>query len=496
MVNSNVAADGKLYLRTAGHECFHVIEEWNPKAATELTEKVINYLKQSEGYNYSEQVKRYANSYGLDETTDEGLALIHSEMAADSMFDVFSNEKSIKDIVTENRTLAQKIKDFLTDLISELRGMINHFHASEEMNALRNQTKALEDINASFISALSSATETMQKTLQNEQKNNASRTKTTENAKNSTQHNGVRYSIKKTSKMPYANQIEQIENQQLNGSNSLYIGIPSAQLQSAGFSNNPFAMNQTDYRKSRRRKSKNENYSKHAVKRKFFEELPRRINGAVMFIDNGDKVTVITDGLMADKKGVPSYIIAGVLKNQPMDDGFVNQVKSVYPLDDFIEQISKAAEAGKLVIINKNKANDLLAPIGIQSSERSRIINLAKDSISQNPEKSSETDTKNRRSIKLTQKAQQVLDENPELKNAFQNLQNELGLTKGFVPEGKTIHKYAAQLKKDNPCSMNVSEIESDLREIYSVLSSMSGSEGYEYAADLTLNLAKKNARQ
>lgn len=35
----------------------------------------------------------------------------------------------------------------------------------------------------------------------------------------------------------------------------------------------------------------------------------------------------------------------------------------------------------------------MLAPIGIQPSQRSRIINLAKDSISQNPEKSSGTDT-------------------------------------------------------------------------------------------------------
>ncbi len=685
----SLEADGKLYLRTAGHECFHIIEEWNPEAATELTEKVINYLKQTEGYNYTEQVQEYGRRYGVDANTNEGLALIHSEMAADSMFDVFSNEKFIKSLVTENRTLAQKIKDFLTDLISELREMITHFHASEEMNALRKQTVVLEDINASFISALEAATKNMQETLSDKTKNTATK-------------DGVRYSIKKTSKMPYANQIEQIENQQLNGSNSLYIGIPSAQLQSAGFSNNPFAMNQSDYRKSRRKSSPNKNYSKHAVKRKFFEQLPQKLNEAVMFIDNGKKVTVVTDNLMIDTNGNPSYIVAGVWKNQPMDDGYINQIKSVYPLDDFIKRITESAESGNLVIINKNKANDLLAPIGIQPSQRSRIINLAKDSISQYSEKSSEIDNqyfeavecgdmetaqklveqvakengydspllyhgtlnfgftefdiskgfifatsdnalvstysavdgsrsltdlkynqddnpendirrgnyalyaklgkslvldcerknyenlfniksnlveseentelikeleklhvtddmarlakaygydsvvfKNiedtghfsysemvgdvyvlfdssdvksadtvtydgdgniiplsqrfnednkdiRRSIKLTQKAQQVLDENPELKNAFQNLQNELGLTKGFVPEGKTIHKYAAQLKKDNPSNVSVAEIESDLREIYSVLSSMSGSEGYEYAADLTLNLAKK----
>ena len=84
-----------------------------------------------------------------------------------------------------------------------------------------------------------------------------------------------------------------------------------------------------------------------------------------------------------------SYIVSGVWKNQPMDYATVNIVKSVYPLDDFVKQITKSADNGTLVIINKNKANDLLAPIGIQPSQRSKIINLAKDSISQNSEKSS-----------------------------------------------------------------------------------------------------------
>ena len=66
---------------------------------------------------------------------------------------------------------------------------------------------------------------------------------------------------------------------------------------------------------------------------------------------------------MRKNKGlVPAYIVAGVWKNQPMDDVTVNIVKSVYPLDDFVERITKSANNGTLVIINKNKANDLLAP--------------------------------------------------------------------------------------------------------------------------------------
>ena len=57
-----------------------------------------------------------------------------------------------------------------------------------------------------------------------------------------------------------------------------------------------------------------------------------------------------------------SYVIAGVWKNQPMESDTVNQVKSVYPLDDFAQQITSAAESGKLVVTNKKRLNKCLPP--------------------------------------------------------------------------------------------------------------------------------------
>lgn len=188
-------ADGKLYLRTAGHECFHLIEEWNPAEAEKLTEKVIGYLKNTEGYDYSARVTEYAKRYGVNANTADGLKLIHSEMAADSMFDVFSNERFVKDLVEKNRTLAQKLKDILQNFLKQLRNMISEFKGSAEMNTLREQTEVLEEIRSSFHNALRVASTEMQKNLQNEQKNSASRTDITEKAENGAQNNGVRYSF-------------------------------------------------------------------------------------------------------------------------------------------------------------------------------------------------------------------------------------------------------------------------------------------------------------
>ncbi len=115
----------------------------------------------------------------------------------------------------------------------------------------------------------------------------------------------------------------------------------------------------------------------------FFEKLPEHMANAPMLIDNGDKVTVITDYAMQDTEGHASYVIAGVWKNQQMENDTVNLVKSVYPRNNLAAHIEKAAEAGKLVITNKDKAEQMLATIGEQYSKVSRIVSLARETLSQ-----------------------------------------------------------------------------------------------------------------
>ena len=201
---------------------------------------------------------------------------------------------------------------------------------------------------------------------------------------------GVRYSIKKTSSIPYNEQLMQIENAKLNGSNSLYIGRVFSHTET-GFSDAPFAMNQSDYRKSRRSTAKNESRSSHGVSYSFFEEMPQNLSLAPMFIDNGTKVSIVTPYKMDDTKGADSYVIVGVWRDQAMENDIVNQIKSVYPLDNFYDRMKAAAEAGKLVVTNRNKAEQMLATIGIQTSEVSRILNLAKSRLSQQEENVKDT---------------------------------------------------------------------------------------------------------
>lgn len=89
---------------------------------------------------------------------------------------------------------------------------------------------------------------------------------------------------------------------------------------------------------------------------------------------------------MKDTKGNKSFVVVGLWQNQEMESDKVNLVKSVYPLDDISQRIINNAEQNKLIVINKNKAKNILATIGIQPSEVSRILNLSNNSLSQGNE--------------------------------------------------------------------------------------------------------------
>ena len=349
-VNGYVTKDGitvnidsnKALNSIVGHEITHVLEGTELYAALKVS--ITEYAK-SKG-EYQSRLDELTKLYEGVEDAD-----VSAELTADLVGDyLFTDEDFINHLSTTNRNVFQKIYD-------EIKYLYKVATAGSK------QARELEKVKRAFDKAYR------------------------EGGKASSDID-TKYSIRMTSKMPYNEQLQLIEKGRMNGSNSLYIGNPSNELQSVGFSDAPFAMNQSDYRKSRRESAKNKNYSSHAVPYEFFEKMSQYLSEAPMLIDNGTKVSIVSDYAMKDTKGNDSYVIAGVWANQSMESDTVNQVKSVYPLDDFIERITRSAEQGKLVLINKNKAEQMLATIGIQPSEVSRIINLTKSIISQNSEKS------------------------------------------------------------------------------------------------------------
>lgn len=147
-------AEENAYLRTAGHELYHYIEDWNSTAAGELREYVIGKLKESENYDYEGRVKELRKLY-----EGFGKADIEAEIVAESMFDVF-DEKTIRELVNENRPLAVKIQSWIRGFLESIEKALTAIGLkSPEVRALEGDAEALEKISGMFKSALEDAKE-------------------------------------------------------------------------------------------------------------------------------------------------------------------------------------------------------------------------------------------------------------------------------------------------------------------------------------------------
>lgn len=147
-------AEENAYLRTAGHELYHYIEDWNSTAAGELREYVIGKLKESENYDYEGRVKELEKLY-----EGYGQEDIEAEIVAECMFDVF-DEKTIRELVNENRPLAVKIQSWIRGFLESIEKALTALGLkSPEVRALEGDTEALEKISGMFKSALEGAKE-------------------------------------------------------------------------------------------------------------------------------------------------------------------------------------------------------------------------------------------------------------------------------------------------------------------------------------------------
>ena len=360
-------ADGNLLLRTAGHELYHHVENYASDQAQQLSDYVVSALKEK-GVDVDKALERYGKSYAQDKRV--------SELVGDSMFDVFMDEKFIRKFTNKYNSLAGKIISRLGEIVSNMRNTLKVLASNgkhEEISALSGDVEKLGKIREMLIEGAKKAGENYETKQQAENK------KTAEAAENSED-----YSIKYTQNIEYTKQIDSIVENKLKRHDALCLGKLSVDSRSGIDSTNYFVMNQSDYRKSTRRKKEGSSISAHEVPTKVMRQLPSLISDAVMFIQRGGNgVTVITNKPALDEKGKPTFYVAGIDKDGNMDGETVNIVKSVYPLADLVNKLTRAAENGTLIATDKSKANNMMSKVGIQYSEGTRIISLAKDSIAQ-----------------------------------------------------------------------------------------------------------------
>ena len=137
--------------RTVGHEVYHYIKDANKEGAQKIEDFVLKSLKKLKG---EEWVQNKLDSYdkSVYKTEQERI----DELVADSMFDVFTNEKTVQEFVKQDRSLAQRVLDRVKTLIADIRNIYNKLIAKgyDEIAALRNELETLEKIRDLFFEAL------------------------------------------------------------------------------------------------------------------------------------------------------------------------------------------------------------------------------------------------------------------------------------------------------------------------------------------------------
>lgn len=141
------------------HELTHHIKEYSPKGYRLYTEIAVEALMRSENTSLENIVERYTNQYadaGQELTREE----VMEEIVADATQKFFNDTEFINSIVNKDKTIAQRITDFLSDVIDSLKQLVKNGSARAAAKGLEEDLRYYEDARDAWMQALADAGET------------------------------------------------------------------------------------------------------------------------------------------------------------------------------------------------------------------------------------------------------------------------------------------------------------------------------------------------
>lgn len=119
------------------HELTHFIKDYANDAYGVYSKYAVKSLMEADSVSYEDLIERYEAAYsqeGQELSRDE----VIDEIVADATQRFFNDAKFAESVVTQDRTLAQKIVDFFTDVVDALKSLM-------KTGSTRKAAKALEE---------------------------------------------------------------------------------------------------------------------------------------------------------------------------------------------------------------------------------------------------------------------------------------------------------------------------------------------------------------
>lgn len=142
------------YLRIAGHELTHYIQNWSPEKYKLFRDFVVRALIEKHGQEaFNQLVQDTILQYGTQASQKLTKQQAIDEIVANSAEMFLNNADLINDIVNKDKSLAQKIIDFFKDFIAKLESAFKNITAnsaeakalSEDINTLKQAQKLWSD---------------------------------------------------------------------------------------------------------------------------------------------------------------------------------------------------------------------------------------------------------------------------------------------------------------------------------------------------------------
>ena len=153
-----ISTNSENFLRTNSHELTHFIKENAPESYASYRDAVISAYLTSENQTFEKMVESYERAYekhGQKLSRDE----IMEEITADATGKFWNDEEFVRKITSKDKTVAQKIVDFLSDMLDAIKSLIKNEHTGKAAEMLAEQQELFEDARNRWMDALDQASE-------------------------------------------------------------------------------------------------------------------------------------------------------------------------------------------------------------------------------------------------------------------------------------------------------------------------------------------------
>ena len=153
-----ISTNSKNYLQTNSHELTHFIKDYDAEGYNRYKEAVVTALLDAENVSLEQLVTNYESSYtkqGQQLSRDE----ILDEIVADGTGQFLNDEQFISRVIEKDRTIAQKVIDFLSDMIDAIKSLISDKGIRAAAVGLQENLSSYELARELWVESLESASE-------------------------------------------------------------------------------------------------------------------------------------------------------------------------------------------------------------------------------------------------------------------------------------------------------------------------------------------------